>query len=383
MTEPSASSTGRRSRTIPREQWPVSLGFSSVWLMFLVFAAVSGIGTRLARGESGPALVIGVCTAAFCVIYLVAFIAPAPILRWNKLANTVLYTLVLAVLIAPLIALVGVEALNALPFFAAIWLFPHKPRVGLIATFIVAVVAVIAIAVLAESGEVGGFSAGIGMALVVLVVVRLTTERESSLREVSRRLELAEQRESLAHDVHDVVGHSLTAVHVKAQLLERLISTDPDRARREAREIVELTRGALGEVRATVDGLSEPDLPVVLAGARRAMADAGLRTDFPSPDAVAAVPEQAASLFAWVAREACTNVLRHAGATSVRVEVSRTRLAVVDNGVGMSHATGPRTRSGLGMRGVEHRVYAAGGTLTVRDEHPGHERPGTRVEVTI
>ena len=82
----------------------------------------------------------------------------------------------------------------------------------------------------------------------------------------------------MARDVHDVLGHSLTALSVKAELAARLIDVDPERARQELESIQETARQALAEVRATVGGLRAASLEAELAAAPRVLADAGIET---------------------------------------------------------------------------------------------------------
>ena len=381
MTGTHPSRTGHGSRTIPRELWPVALGFSGVWLVWLFFTAGFGIHRLVSQGQHPPAVALGGLTVLFAATYLMSFVAPRLILRWSQVANSVAYTAVLVGCALCMIPHLGVAAIVTVPYIAAVWLIPYPLRVGLTVAALLGLVLAVVLITQPMDDAWGGFI-GVSIGMVALIIVRITTAREDALSRMTHELGLAEQREQIARDVHDVVGHALTAVHLKAQLVDRLIATDPQRAQHEARQIVALTRGALSEVRQTVDGLNEPDLAVVLAGARRTLADAGVRVDFPSPDAIDNVPEPTAALFAWVVREACTNVLRHAGASRVRITLSPTRLTVTDNGLGIrADAASPRT--GLGVRGIEQRVQATGGSLTITDANPGHERPGTRVEVTV
>ena len=93
---------------------------------------------------------------------------------------------------------------------------------------------------------------------------------------MSRELALVAERERVARDVHDVLGHSLTVVTVKAELAERLVDLDPERAKAELAEIQTLSRQALAEIRATVGGLRAARLGDELASARTALAGAGI-----------------------------------------------------------------------------------------------------------
>ena len=106
--------------------------------------------------------------------------------------------------------------------------------------------------------------------------IRLMTDRGQEYEAMSRELALVAERERVARDVHDVLGHSLTVVTVKAELAERLVDLDPERAKAELAEIQALSRQALAEIRATVGGLRLARLDDELASARTALVGAGI-----------------------------------------------------------------------------------------------------------
>jgi two-component system sensor histidine kinase DesK len=201
-------------------------------------------------------------------------------------------------------------------------------------------------------------------------LVRLLSEAEVRAEGTRHSLALVAERERVARDVHDVLGHSLTALSVKAELAARLIDLDPERARAELESIQETARQALAEVRATVGGLRAGNLEVELAAAPRVLADAGIETRVVGE--VADTDPRHRTLLAWVLRESVTNVVRHAAARSVVIELGQHGITVTDDGSG---PTGPE---GNGLRGMRERVQDAGGTLAVRDA-----APGTRVEVVL
>ena len=372
-------------RTLPREEWPLALAFAGVWLVFLL-ASVLFTGIELAATQDWVRLGgLVATTGTFAVVYLTAFLVPRPVPGHPQAVSTLLYTAVLAALALTMGAVGGPFVVNTVPYLAAVWVFTHPRRVAVRAGLLVGAVGLAAAALLLPQPARLPGMIGLAVAVVVILVVRLAADREDSLTAVRQELALSQQREQLARDVHDVVGHSLTAVHVKAQLVRRLIDLDPARAAAEADEIIALTRGALGEVRSTVDGLAAPELGTELARARRMLADAGVRLHAPSPDAVADLPRSAADLYAWVLREAVTNVLRHAEARTVQVTLSPVRLAVLDDGVGpdAGRTPVPGARVGQGVPNMRTRVERAGGTLELSPAHPDRERPGALLEVNL
>ena len=166
-----------------------------------------------------------------------------------------------------------------------------------------------------------------------------------------------------------MLGHSLTALSVKAELAARLIDVDPDRARLELESIQETARQALAEVRATVGGLRAGNLEAELAALPQVLADAGIETTVEG--SVADTDPRHRTLLAWVLRESVTNVVRHAHATHVVIRLDQSGLTVADDGTGLAHA------EGNGLRGMRERVSAAGGTLDLSGD------PGTRVQVVL
>ena len=205
-----------------------------------------------------------------------------------------------------------------------------------------------------------------------LTAMRVFSELEERSEDARAELALVAERDRVARDVHDVLGHSLTALSIKAELAARLIEVDPARARAELESIQETARQALAEVRSTVGGLRAANLEAELAAAPRVLADAGI--ELRVVGTVADTDPRHRTLLAWVLRESVTNVVRHAGASTVSIELSPTGLVVADDGTGFETVDGHESN---GLRGMRERVSAAGGTLHLSGA------PGTRVEVVL
>jgi two-component system sensor histidine kinase DesK len=202
------------------------------------------------------------------------------------------------------------------------------------------------------------FIAGVATFLIrylVGVVAELTTTRE--------RLALAavaDERLRFSRDLHDLLGHTLSVIVVKAQAVRRLVDRDPAAAAEHARDVEAIGRQALTEVRETVSGYRAVSLGEELANARAALAAGNIVADVaPAP---ADLGGQVDALLGWVVREATTNVLRHASATTCRIAVSRdeesARVEIVDDG------PGGRVGQGSGLNGLRERLEAVGGSLT-------------------
>ncbi|MFD5827854.1 sensor histidine kinase [Lentzea sp. NPDC060358] len=179
--------------------------------------------------------------------------------------------------------------------------------------------------------------------------VRIRTARVEHLATLA-------ERERIARDLHDLLGHTLTAIIVRAQL----VAADPARAPAEAAEIEGAARAALGEIRAAVSGWRSASLETELEAARTALTSLGVEVVVRRDDGVTIVGSTEHEL-ALALREAVTNVARHASASACRIVVEardgELRLVVADDGVG---SRGPE---GNGLTGMRERIAALGGVV--------------------
>ena len=197
--------------------------------------------------------------------------------------------------------------------------------------------------------------------LLVLAFSRTATANQQ-LREARAevaRLASEAERNRIARDLHDLLGHSLTAITVKSALARKL---ELDAARAEMESVEQLARQALSDVRAAVSGYQDVTLAGELARGRELLRAAGVAADLPT--ACDVVPAQRRELFGWVVREGVTNVVRHARAGRCTVELTASTVEVRDDGVG-----GP-AGAGSGLDGLRARVAAAGGVLTAGPVRP-------------
>ena len=211
--------------------------------------------------------------------------------------------------------------------------------------------------------------------------IRLATERQRRLmvaQEEIADLAVQNERARIASDLHDILGHSLTVVTVKAELAQRLLDVDLERARKELGDLEALARDALSDVRATAMGVRGISLPGEIAAAREALAAAHVEAELPG--AADEVPTRFRELFAWTIREAVTNIVRHSKATRAEVRLGPASVEVVDDGVGDAAADGAAASDGQGLAGLRRRADALGARLTVGDRD---DKPGFRVRVEV
>ena len=185
------------------------------------------------------------------------------------------------------------------------------------------------------------------------------------------RLAADNERFRIARDLHDLLGHSLTTITVKAGLARQLGETDPARSQQEIAEVEDLARRSLADVRAAVANYRDVTLAGELATGRELLRAAGINADLPR--AVDAVDPSNQELFGWVVREGLTNVVRHAHASSCSVRLSSCSIEIVDDGVGGNGG------AGNGLAGLRERVAAAGGLVDAGPVEP----QGWRLRVSL
>jgi two-component system sensor histidine kinase DesK len=220
----------------------------------------------------------------------------------------------------------------------------------------------------------------IGAAVLAGAILgRREMQRNERLRltqaEVERLARVAE-RERIGRDLHDLLGHTLSVIAMKSELARKLAERDGSAAATHIGEVEQVARDALKQVREAVTGMRSAQIAAELVNARLAAVGAGLafeaRMD-PLPPLEAAQE----NALAMGLREALTNVLRHAQAARVVVEISRAgravQLEVQDDGRGCS--AGP----GNGLAGMRERAEALGGRLQL-DSSPG---AGTRLRLLL
>ncbi len=182
------------------------------------------------------------------------------------------------------------------------------------------------------------------------------------------------ERERIARDLHDVLGHTLSVITLKSELASKLIDRDPQRAGQEIGEVERISRQALAEVRDAIRGYRSQGLVAELAQAKTTLETAGLVVQCDAATTVK-LPAVQESVLSLAVREAVTNVLRHAQARTCRMRLEQQngscRLEIQDDGLG--GASG----EGNGLRGMRERVEMLGGTL-----HRGTEA-GTTLTITL
>ena len=202
---------------------------------------------------------------------------------------------------------------------------------------------------------------------------RMNRKLRKANEEIENLAKVAE-RERIARDLHDVLGHTLSVITLKSELAGKVIDRDPQRAGKEIREVEQISRQALTDVRDAIRGYRSQGLVAELAQAKSTLETAGLtvQCDAATTMKLPAVHESVLSL---AVREAVTNVVRHAQARTCRMRLEQQngscRLEIHDDGRGSSNG------EGNGLRGMRERVEMIGGTLS------RNTQSGTTLTITL
>jgi two-component system sensor histidine kinase DesK len=345
------------------------LVFAGVWLFYLL----SPLAEAWDRRDSARGWIGIVATLLFAAVYLTGF----AVMRWRRTgppfrapvsglrgAALVLVEIGLGVVMC---AAIGQSGTAAAVYVAVICVICLQTRWAWLASLAVA------LATYGATIAVPGWHRDEGILFGTLVATLAVWGISQSLnrsvevlqvREENARLALDDERNRFARDLHDILGHSLTVITVKAELAHRLIDVDHERARAEIADLERLSRDALADVRRAVDGYRELTLPGELSRARAALSAAEIAAEL--PNSTDEVPSDRRELFAWTVREGITNVIRHSGARRCTVLLGEHEVEIRDDGRGPAAGS-----SGNGLTGLRERASALGGTVLTEPLQPG------------
>ena len=331
-----------------------------LWLLFLVSPV-----TEALHKHPGPwgAVLTGVVTVAFALSYLAVLgnankaTTKERRIAWVAFAALVVLAVVFCVVAGEggmftFVYLAAGGAMMFSPFMALLW------TIGLIVTASAVPIAVPSWEFEASIPFAVGMSALASFGFMQLL--RRNWELQDAQQQIAR-LAVNEERLRFSRDLHDILGHSLTVITVKAELAGKLVARSPERAGAEIADVERLAREALADVRSTVAGYRAMSLAAEITQARRSLEAAGIAAIL--PHAVDEVTGPQRELFGWVVREGVTNVVRHSHAHTCTVRITPSSVEVVDDGSLAGAVDEGSIYEGTGLAGLRERVVAAGGTF--------------------
>jgi two-component system sensor histidine kinase DesK len=341
---------------------------SALFLVYLLYVGIAAVDHSHGLGEAAGLVILGLFALAYIEI-----VDRAP--RFSAGAFAAAIAILFALMIAEL-PFARAAGLNLTLYITAVLVM----RVGKRALPAVVVLTFGALLVPTfvpgwhdTLGDSIGLVTPVAVPVVALISLGLRQVANANFALAEARAEVAQlgaeaERARIARDLHDLLGHSLTTITVKAGLAHRIGQTQPERALEEIAAVEDIARRSLQDVRAAVAGYREVTLAGELAGGRELLRAAGIVAELPS--AVDAVDPIHQELLGWVVREGLTNVVRHARAKKCTVRLSRRSIEIIDDGTGsltVPAGTSPApiraSERGNGLAGLRERVAASGATL--------------------
>lgn len=257
-------------------------------------------------------------------------------------------------------------------FVAAFVPFTVDGRIGWSA----ALIAAVAFLHVAESWLMRGggpyFIFAIIISIEAIVIGAGTTFVARQQLAIARAHKTAE-RERIARDLHDILGHTLSVIILKSELAGKFLEHDVMRARAEIGDVEDISRKALAEVREAIRGYHAGDIQTEFERAHATLHAAGIKV-VRECEKIDILPSHE-SVLVLALREAVTNIVRHAHAKQCWIDLRRIdtayRLQIRDDGRG-----GP-IEGGSGIRGMRHRLEAIGGSMALKSEQ------GTELTITL
>ena len=330
-------------------RWPPSTLWTLVWLSSLLYAPLFYPDHLVALG-------LGVVvTVLFAAFYLGVYLRPGPLRNWAEVVTTVV-----AVVTTPVNAGGAILLVYAAGFAGSFR--PRRVALRWFAGMTALVVLLAGVSSISFPWRIWAF----GPSLVLIWVVGLLSMEAAAEERAAQahnaqveHLATVAERERISRDLHDLLGHTLTAIVVRSQLAQRLATVDAQAGVAEMAAVEKAAREALSEVRTTVTGWRQVDLTAELTAASDALTAAGVRFSVTRDTDLVLTPS-AESALGLALREAITNVVRHSRASRCAVVLSKDGQQVVlevsDDGVGGG-------RDGTGLTGMRERIAALGGEV--------------------
>ncbi|WP_307285064.1 sensor histidine kinase [Bacillus sp. SORGH_AS_0510] len=205
-------------------------------------------------------------------------------------------------------------------------------------------------------------------------------ELEKALDQANQKIEelvKREERVRIARDLHDTLGHTLSLLTLKSQLVQRLTVVDPERARLEAKEMEVTSRAALKQVRELVSDMRAATIAEELIQVQQILRAAGITYQYEGEVDFSTISPFTQNIISMCVREAATNVVKHSRATHCSVSIKffseKMNIVIRDDGMGVS-----KSRAfGNGLRGMEERLALVDGGVTLTNHN------GAVLELTV
>jgi two-component system sensor histidine kinase DesK len=350
--------------------FPERMGyFPLIWLVYLFFPI------HFLMKETRPRMIVGyILLAIFVLAYRQVYFAKGE-------RTFSLWTIIQIVIIFIYSAFYNINYVY-MHFFAATFVGMASTKKQFIQLFSVFVISIVFSLVLQRSAWSWDDILNMSPMLIIMLLFPFGLQAGRKRRELEGKLNKAneqiqelvkrEERQRIARDLHDTLGHTLSLITLKSQLVEKLIAKDPERAKRAAREITQTSRAALKQVRELVTEMRSVTIAEEIGHVQAILKAAGIVFEYQEETDTAAIAPLTQNIIGMCLREAVTNVVKHSEATVciVRLYVTEgeTVLRVKDNGIGIQQSA-----EGNGLHGIQERIALLEGVLRLTSDDSGTE----------
>lgn len=365
--------------------------FPYMWLIYIALPIFN------IRNETGLKLFLGYAMIAlFVVTYRQLYSVTGRAFSW-WLALQMSLIVVLCLFYSPYNLFMGFFTANFIG-----WYTDHRKFNTFMAAFaVVLLIPLILILPELALGDIVTLSPFMVLMLASPFGIRSMARRQSLERELDeaqqriKELVKREERMRIARDLHDTLGHTLSLITLKSQLVEKLAVKDPERAQKEAQEIQRTSRAALRQVRELVSDMRAVSVAEELAEAGEMLRAAEIALEVEGDIELGGVSDLMQNILSLCIKEAVTNIVKHSKATLCKIAVTAgeadIRLTIEDNGMGWKmHEPGksPSLSSlpasdqafgGNGLKGMAERLSLIEGSLALSSLEPR----GARLSVTV
>lgn len=355
--------------------------FPYIWLIYLILPLIN------LNGQSGFKLILGyVMVALFAVTYRQLYwVSGRAFSYW--LGLQMLLIAVLCIFYSPYNLYMGFFTTNFIG-----WYTDHKRFNRAYAGFAILLVSLVVWVILDLQGTEGLLLLPFTLIMLVLPFGMRSLNRRQHLEkeldqanEVIKELVKREERMRIARDLHDTLGHTLSLITLKSQLVEKLVTKDAARAEAEAREIQRTSRAALRQVRELVSEMRAISVVEELAEVGEMLRTADITLEVGGDFSLEDVSDLTQNILSLCIKEAVTNIVKHSEASICRIGIGKTlgevQITIEDNGIGL-HCPEDGTRGhqeGNGMKGMAERLSLIDGSLSLNSE----EGCGTKLVVVV
>lgn len=379
-----ATSAAHSRRLWPADQPPREM--NSLMLGAAALAGIPALALLIAGGLRQPGTLAALAIIAFSLLLSLWMARDLRTQRSRTTTTLVLCAAALALISAYLASGDPLSVMaTSVPFgFSIAWMRPRwlPATVGLAAITVAVVAAIPLHGQLPPVRDIVLMGIYFGATTVAFAGTSISWQLQARMDQFhadQNELTLARERLRFATDLHDIQGHTMLAIKMKAELARRSLARDPDRAEQELRDIEQLAADAGSQTRELAEGYRTPNLTAELANLEQLLSAAGIKV---SIERTKVLPSQHEEMFAAFVREAASNILRHSHAENVELVISEGKIRVTNDGADTATSVaaqrhGPGGPGGSGLPGLDRRFRDQGGEVSWHHEGESFTVVGT------